>query len=92
MSKQALPCVVCGRELENIFEDVENQPSGGTSFSSSGHYGSTAFDSMTARVQLELNFCDPCLTSLRERGRIAIVAETTKRTFEYKIWNGDEFE
>lgn len=70
MAENAMvPCVVCGTTLENVDRDAENQPYGGTSFSTSGHYGSTAFDPMNGSM-LELNLCDPCLKRASAQGRV----------------------
>jgi hypothetical protein len=60
MSKQSLPCIVCGARLNNVTDDSENQPYAGTAFVSHGHYGSTAFDPFDG-TYLEVNICDPCL-------------------------------
>jgi hypothetical protein len=70
MPRQALPCIVCGRELLNVFADmVENQPDSGIACTSGGNYGSTVFDPMNGEY-LELNICDPCLTRAGEQGRV----------------------
>ena len=61
MSKDALPCIVCGARLQNAFPSADNQPSDGTAFYTYGHYGSTFFDSFDGQ-QIEINVCDPCLT------------------------------
>jgi hypothetical protein len=66
MSKDAAPCFVCNRPLENVLEDCDNQPDGGTAFQTHGHYGSTAFDPMDGQY-LELNICDPCLLERASR-------------------------
>lgn len=58
--KNALNCIVCDKELENVFEEAQNQPYEGLSFVSYGHYGGTAFDPMDGRY-LEVNICDECL-------------------------------
>lgn len=60
MSIDALPCIVCGTLLKNCWSDSDNQPSEGTAFHTSGHYGSTFFDSFDGQ-QIEINVCDPCL-------------------------------
>ena len=61
MGVDALPCIVCGKELENIFgEESDNQPYEGTAFQSEGHYGSTIWDPMD-RAYIEITVCDDCL-------------------------------
>ncbi len=70
MSKMAqAPCIICGKELPNVEMDCENQPYGGTAFSSGGHYGSTAFDPMNGS-SLEINFCDLCLVKAGKDGKV----------------------
>lgn len=66
MAKYALPCIACGRQLENVEADAENQPYNGTAFVSHGHYGSTIFDPMDGHF-LEINICDACLALHRDR-------------------------
>jgi hypothetical protein len=78
-----LNCVNCGTSLEPAvpadvathFQSV-NQPYGGTTFVSHGHYGSTVFDEMSKYTYLELNFCDPCLVAKAREGLIYHVKET----------------
>lgn len=61
MSENALPCIVCEKPLKNVFsEESENHPSEGTTFTSEGHYGSTAWDPMDGQY-IEINICDECL-------------------------------
>jgi hypothetical protein len=70
MSDKSLPCVACGRDLEQAIPGIgDNQPYGGTAFATSGHYGSTVFDPMDDSA-LELNICDPCLVRAGRRGRV----------------------
>jgi hypothetical protein len=73
MSEYALPCIACGAELRNVGwnqavggSDSENQPSDGTAFWSTGHYGSTFFDPMDGS-QIEITVCDECLRKHTER-------------------------
>lgn len=67
MSKKAmLPCFKCGRVLDNVFADVDNQPYGGTEFRTYGHYGSTFWDSFDGE-ELVLNICDDCLREHSKR-------------------------
>ena len=61
-----LPCIVCGAHLKNAFPSSDNQPSEGTAFRTSGHYGSTFFDSFDGQ-QIEINVCDPCLVKNTEK-------------------------
>lgn len=69
MSREALSCIRCDKQLENAFDDVTNQPSGGLAFSAMGHYGGTLFDPMDGSY-IELNVCDVCLAELRGAGRV----------------------
>lgn len=66
MSRDALPCIACGRSLCNVEPDLTNQPYCGTSFESHGHYGSTAYDPMDGHY-LEINVCDLCLVLNADR-------------------------
>lgn len=68
MTRLALNCARCDRELINVDETATNQPDGGTAFETHGHYGSTAFDPMDGSI-IEVSFCDECLTHLRARPR-----------------------
>lgn len=65
MSRFALPCLVCGSVLENV-GGADNQPAEGTEFRTSGHYGSTFFDSFDGE-ELVLNVCDACLRARADR-------------------------
>lgn len=64
--KLDLPCIRCGKELENATRSSDgetlnqNQPSEGLAFRSHGAYGSTVFDPMDGHY-LEINICDTCL-------------------------------
>lgn len=66
MTRIALPCIACGRELRNIDDTAGNQPYNGTAFQTHGHYGSTIFDPLDGHF-LEINVCDACLALHRER-------------------------
>ena len=61
-----VPCIVCGKELHNVMDESDNQPSSGTAFQSHGHYGSTAWDPMDGQY-IEINVCDPCLIEHKAR-------------------------
>lgn len=78
MSRLALPCIKCGKPLENVSADEdENQPSGGTEFTSYGHYGSTIHDELfeEVRMQLVVNVCDTCILRALDAGVIQSRAE-----------------
>lgn len=66
MSDAMLPCFKCGKTLRSVIEGGDNQPYGGTEFTTYGHYGSTFWDSFDGE-QLVLNICDECLREHSER-------------------------
>ncbi len=65
MPRKSLPCIKCGKPLDNVDEGAENQPYGGTEFVAYGHYGSTIHDPIgEAREKclvLVVNICDTCI-------------------------------
>ncbi len=63
-----LTCIVCDRTFEPAANDrnFKTVPYEGTLFFSSGHYGSTAFDSFEGE-RLEIIVCDACLITRRNR-------------------------
>jgi hypothetical protein len=70
MKQRTLPCFKCGKELTPVMSDnpfTVNQPYSGTRFTTGGHYGSTVFDPMQPYLHLEVNICDECLVSGKER-------------------------
>lgn len=69
MAEYALPCLVCGRALKNVQEDVDNQPDAGIYLTSQGNYGSTVWDPMDG-LFLEFALCDECLRTAGEQGRV----------------------
>jgi|ERR1700729_615421 len=103
MSRDALSCIRCDKALENVFDEVENQPGDGLAFTSAGHYGSTEFDPMDGSY-IELNVCDKCLIELRNEGRVLYGRKSKRVLFEGTIvgfvkiyreltpWRGDEEE
>lgn len=64
--KALLPCFVCAKELDNVFDQAENQPYEGTVFRTEGHYGSTFWDSFDGE-ELVLTICDQCLRARSDR-------------------------
>lgn len=87
-SEAALPCVICGHELEQAVPEARNQPAGGTAFTSTGHYGSGVFDpGWSSSVHLEVNFCDACLLRAAGDGRVLHGTERLVRNnCDYKSW------
>lgn len=82
MTEWALNCVVCGKQLRNVFpDDVENQPNDGVVFTTSGNYGSRIFDSFNGNI-LELNLCDPCLVEAGAKGRVITTRRAVPVVFE----------
>lgn len=91
MNVNPLPCIICGKQLEPVMRDNDcNQPYGGTSFTSHGHYGSTVFDPMNVggHLTLEINICDEDMVALAEQKYIYFVERhDNPATFEYKHWD-----
>ena len=96
--KVPLPCIVCGKELEHVFktkrhQSSPNQPSGGTTFSSHGHYGSTVWDpmSMDGLETLEINICDECLLAAGRAQRVLHVDRIRHPdTYKTEPWDPTE--
>lgn len=65
-SAETVPCIRCGKRLKNIYPSG-NQPSGGTEFTTTGHYGSAVSDFMDG-TGIALNVCDPCLQEAMAAG------------------------
>lgn len=61
-----LPCFKCAKVLPNVFVEADNQPYGGTVFTTEGHYGSTFWDSFGGE-ELVLTVCDDCLKEHSDR-------------------------
>lgn len=76
MSEDALPCIVCRKELRNEMPGAENQPRDGVAATTHGNYGSRVWDSLDGTF-LEFNVCDDCLTEAGDRGAISVAR--TKR-------------
>ncbi len=70
MSVEALPCIICGTALKNVWEDAENQPGDGVACITEGNYGSTVYDPVLSGEFLEFNVCDVCLVRAGQQGRI----------------------
>jgi hypothetical protein len=63
-----MDCLVCGCVLPDVETDGVNQPSGGTEFSTRGHYGSAVTDHMDGTRYI-VNVCDDCLLRSLESQR-----------------------
>lgn len=59
-SDEALPCFICDKVLKNVSANIINQPSGGTAFTTRGHYGSAIYDNPMNNDFIEINICDDC--------------------------------
>jgi hypothetical protein len=70
VSIEALPCIICGTRLKNVWEDAENQPNDGVACTTRGNYGSTVYDPVLTAEFLEFNICDPCLVKAAGQDRI----------------------
>lgn len=77
MTEYALPCIVCGTELEALFAEhgIDNQPNHGVCFTSQGHYGSTIFDPMDGSM-VEVNVCDTCMDHAAKMERVYVTRIT----------------
>jgi hypothetical protein len=85
-----LPCAVCRNPLEAMDGDVDT-PYGANTFTSPGHYGATAFDSVFGGEHLELHICTPCLATMTANAAIHRVLHPTKRTPEQRnLWRSAE--
>jgi hypothetical protein len=69
-TKPALPCIICNKQLFNVFEDAVNQPADAIGCISYGNYGSIVFDPLGTGEYLEFNMCDECVTIGIDQGYI----------------------
>lgn len=89
-SRKDLPCAVCGTTFEPAEADLPDQPYGANIFTTTGHYGATAFDS-PGGDRLELLICTPCMKSMAERQAIHRVLDGTEEDPEQTlIWGSAE--
>lgn len=92
------PCLRCGKELKSVIPGVvredmpswqpENQPSAGTTFKSSGHYGSTVWDpqGVLPHEFLEINICDECMVAAVGEGRILHGRKPVRVAPKTQLW------
>ena len=82
--KTPVPCILCGRELEDELAG-NNQPIAGLAFQSWGHWPSAIFDNNPG--WLEINICEPCLHTAAERQRVLHGDRPDRRSrATYTIW------
>jgi hypothetical protein len=68
----ALRCVACDYAIPNEPHTTGvNQPDGGLSFTSYGHWPSSLFDPMDGSY-LEVNVCDQCLLRAGSKGQVLL--------------------
>lgn len=78
-----LPCIVCGKELKNVFQEMEsNLPSEATSLKTVGHYGDTYFYTETC-MELEVNICNPCISKAWEEGKACYYPDTDDNSIAF---------
>jgi hypothetical protein len=70
--------------------DVDT-PYGANIFTSTGHYGATAFDSVFGGEHLELHICTPCMATMTANAAIHRILRPTETTPEQRnIWRSAE--
>ena len=77
-----MDCIACKSTLQNVDTAEDNQPVGGTEFSTWGHYGSAVTDLMGEAAHV-VNICDPCLVAALADGR-AIKMDVNRRIVDSK--------
>jgi hypothetical protein len=82
-----VPCLVCGRELDQVFDggSTTMQPGDGVYCQTGGNYGSTVFDQM-GRVYLAFLICDGCLVSAGQQGRVVSYQTPEPADPDYEPW------
>lgn len=76
--KADLPCPICGHDIEAMDENP-SVPYGANIFTSSGHYGATAYDSFGGE-HLEIFICTPCIMIIQEKNAVNRVLHATNST------------
>lgn len=90
MSNALLPCLICGKKLENVYDECQNQPSRALCFLTQGHYGATIVD-VFDRFYLEINICEPCVREAAKKNLVAI-GQTADKDGQLEIWPGQSEE
>lgn len=84
-TETTLPCAVCLKPQEALDGDPE-VPYAANIFTSTGHYGSTAFDAVFGGERLELLICTPCMKAMRSNAAIQRIFEATEATPEEQVF------
>jgi hypothetical protein len=89
---RTLPCLVCDKDLPSIYGEKHeeyggiNQPYGGVTFSTHGHFGSAAFDPDDGTT-IEVNICDDCLKKAGEKHQVLRARHTE---VDYSLWQYED--
>ncbi len=85
----ALPCIVCGREIENLNGPGTDLPKDGVEFVSTGNYGSTVFDPGNGD-RLKIVIHDTCLVKAAELRRVFFQGFGDIDSAQLKPWDPDQ--
>lgn len=82
-------CIVCDKDLKNVFGKSINQPEFGLTFTTVGNYGSIVFDPMDGSY-LEVNICDECLKKASKEQKVLLnVPEIPLKNTHTMEWKYD---
>ena len=83
---EPLPCIICGKKLDEAAPGSINQPYKGTAFESRGHYGSTVWDEV-----ITITVCDDCLRKAAEK-KIVLRVHPHRQQIDYdcRPWDPEE--
>lgn len=85
-----LPCAICLVKPQ-LVRGNPDAPYGANVFTSSGHYGATAYDPVFGGEHLRLLICTGCLLKMQENGSVHRVLHATDETPEQLLlWGSDE--
>lgn len=86
----AVPCFVCGKELEAVSEMSPMQPYGGLMCHAPGNYGSRVHDPVyehgSYNGSLMFLICDECITAGKDRVR-QVYIEPSHPKAKYREWS-----
>lgn len=90
--RRDLPCAVCGQHPEPVETGLPDQPYGTNIFTTTGHYGATAFDS-PGGDHLELLVCTPCLHAMAQQQVVhRVLAAAGDTAGQRLVWRSPEDE